>query len=192
MLNNAQEPLKLAPLLSVTESHRVQNLGYHEVPFDQEHQIHTRIEQIAVQQPDRIAYRSADDPGQRRTCRELNERANRLAHYLVAELKVAPGDVVALGMDRSILTVECIIALWKCGVAYMPIDPKYPSAFLRSILESAKIRVVLLDPRQVPDSLRSEIPTECVAVDVDEFTGDDFGNENLSLPISVRGIAYVI
>src|SRR6185503_12601179 len=62
---------------------------------------------------------------QQLTYRELNERANQLAHHL-RELGVKTESIVAISMERSIEMVVAILGILKAGGAYLPIDPTYP------------------------------------------------------------------
>ncbi|MFN9623087.1 MAG: condensation domain-containing protein, partial [Cyanobacteriota bacterium] len=56
---------------------------------------------------------------------ELNARANRLAHHLMA-LGIRPDDRVAIGVERSLEMVVGLLAILKAGGAYVPLDPSYP------------------------------------------------------------------
>ncbi|RDH76139.1 amino acid adenylation domain-containing protein, partial [Mycolicibacterium moriokaense] len=71
-----------------------------------------------------------------RTYRELDEAANRLAH-LLASTGVGRGDRVALVSERSAQAVTAILAVLKCGAAYVPIDPAVPASRLDFILTDA-------------------------------------------------------
>ena len=57
--------------------------------------------------------------------RELDERANQLAHHLRA-LGAGPETVVALCVERSFDMVIALLAILKAGAAYLPLDPDYP------------------------------------------------------------------
>jgi non-ribosomal peptide synthetase component F len=59
------------------------------------------------------------------TYRELNERSNQLAHYL-REKGVKENTLVPICIRRSVEMIVGILAVLKCGAAYVPIDPAYP------------------------------------------------------------------
>ncbi|MFD0385721.1 amino acid adenylation domain-containing protein [Streptomyces stramineus] len=185
-------PLGRLPLLSAREELRVRTLGHRELEFDRGFQIHRAVEHFAATTPDRLALSSATVPADRRTFGELNTRANRLAHYFAEELNVGRGEVVALVMDRSVLMVESILALWKCGAAYLPVDPGYPASFIRGMLESSGVRVVALDPRQEPEELAAHVPSGCRLVELTEHTGQHCAGGDPGLPVEESGLAYVI
>ncbi|MGB8344240.1 MAG: condensation domain-containing protein, partial [Ktedonobacteraceae bacterium] len=76
------------------------------------------------------------------TYRELNQRANRLAHHL-HDLGVGPETVVALLAERGIELVTAILAVFKAGGAYLPLDPRHPISRLRQILTHSRSSFVL-------------------------------------------------
>ncbi|MER7751514.1 amino acid adenylation domain-containing protein [Kitasatospora sp. NPDC097643] len=73
---------------------------------------------------------------------ELNERANRLAHHLIA-LGAGPGRIVALALPRTVDAVVAVLAVLKSGAAYLPVDPAYPRERIAYLLEDADPLVVL-------------------------------------------------
>ncbi|MET8546872.1 AMP-binding protein, partial [Kitasatospora sp. NPDC004799] len=75
---------------------------------------------------------------------ELNERANRLAHLLVAE-GVGPEHLVAVCLPRSTELVVSLLAIEKAGAAYLPLDPDYPAERLVSTLEGGRPTVLVTD-----------------------------------------------
>ncbi|PCG87393.1 non-ribosomal peptide synthetase, partial [Streptomyces sp. WZ.A104] len=76
------------------------------------------------------------------TYRDLNERANRLAHRLVAR-GMGPEQVVALALPRSADLVVAILATLKAGAAYLPLDPEYPPARLAHMVTDARPGLLL-------------------------------------------------
>ncbi|MBG9479247.1 non-ribosomal peptide synthetase, partial [Lysinibacillus sphaericus] len=75
--------------------------------------------------------------------RELNERANVLAHKL-RELGVRPDDFVAIMAERSIEVITGIYGIIKAGAAYVPIDPTYPEERIKFMLEDCQPKALLL------------------------------------------------
>src|SRR5690349_3667553 len=69
--------------------------------------------------------------------RDLNRRANQLAHYLQT-LGVRPGVLVGLCVERSLDMVVGLLGILKAGGAYVPLDPTYPSERLSFMLEDAR------------------------------------------------------
>lgn len=69
--------------------------------------------------------------------KDLNMRANQLAHLLISK-GVGPEQFVALALPRSLEMVVGLIAVLKTGAAYLPLDPDYPKDRLAFMLEDAK------------------------------------------------------
>ncbi|WP_413754280.1 non-ribosomal peptide synthase/polyketide synthase [Streptomyces sp. R-74717] len=99
------------------------------------------------------------------TYRELNRRANRLAHALIAR-GVGPEQVVALRLPRSTELVVAVLAVLKTGAAYLPVDPDYPAARIAYMLQDARPAVVLDDLAAVTPVEEQPEHDPAVAVDV--------------------------
>ena len=82
--------------------------------------------------------------GVRLTYRELDTRANRLAHHLL-EHGAAPDRLVAICQQRGIDAIVSLLAVLKAGAAYLPLDPVYPAQRLREILADAEPVLLLCD-----------------------------------------------
>ena len=85
------------------------------------------------------------------TYRELEVRANQLAHHL-RKLGVGPEVLVGLCLGRSPLMVVAALAILKSGGAYIPLDPDYPAERLRFMLEDAKT-VVLIARQEIAERI---------------------------------------
>src|ERR1043165_5090331 len=105
--------------------------------------IHELFEEQARLRPDTEAVIFGD---QRLPYRELNERANQLAHYL-REHGVGPEVTVGLCGERSLEMIVGLLAVLKAGGAYVPLDPQYPTARLSFMLEESGAAVLLTQDR---------------------------------------------
>ncbi|MFL6253473.1 MAG: amino acid adenylation domain-containing protein, partial [Pyrinomonadaceae bacterium] len=100
------------------------------------------ISQQAHRTPDALALTF---DGHSLTYGELEARANRLAHHL-QRLGVCPDTLVGLLMERSIELLVALLAVWKAGAAYVPLDPDYPVQRLAYMLADSRADVLLTQP----------------------------------------------
>jgi amino acid adenylation domain-containing protein/FkbM family methyltransferase len=119
--------------------------------------------------------------------RELNDRANQLAHYL-RQLGVGPEQLVGLYLPRSLEMITALLAVWKAGAAYVPLDPALPKQRLAFMLADAQMSILLT--RQ---SLLGSLPehaAHCVCVNADTIALESVANP----PRNARpeNLAYVI
>ncbi|MFF5307660.1 amino acid adenylation domain-containing protein [Streptomyces sp. NPDC013161] len=80
--------------------------------------------------------------GESVTYAELDARANRLAHYLAAQ-GVDRESLVGLCLPRSTEMIAAILAVWKAGAAYVPLDPEYPADRLSYMLTDSRASVLV-------------------------------------------------
>jgi amino acid adenylation domain-containing protein len=95
----------------------------------------------ARRQPDAPAVRCGAEVV---TYRELLDRADVLAARLVGA-GVRPGDVVGVCLPRSVTAVAALLAVWRAGAAYLPLDPAYPAARLELMVHDSGTRLVLTE-----------------------------------------------
>ncbi|MFG3165502.1 amino acid adenylation domain-containing protein, partial [Streptomyces sp. NPDC048232] len=126
-----------------------------------------------------FAEQVARDPGavavvcgdERLSYAELDERANRLAKVL-ARRGVGPESVVAVMLERSVELVVGLLAVWKAGAAYLPVDPGYPSERLAFTLSDARPSCVLTT-RAHAGQLPADLTVPVLAADEAEPVGRD-------------------
>ena len=125
-------------------------------PYPKERCLHELFEAQVLRSPDAIAVLRGEESVK---YAELNQRANRLAHYL-RSLGVRPDDRVALCVERSIDMVVGMLGVLKAGAAYVPIDPGYPAERLAYMLEDCAPRAVLTQSvvRKFLNGLPSSVP----------------------------------
>ena len=101
--------------------------------------IHELFAKQAEQVPDFPAVIDSDNCW---TYRELDQRSNQLANYLIAQ-GIKPKDVVAIYAQRSAALVVALLGILKAGAAFVILDPAYPASRLISYLRIAKPRALL-------------------------------------------------
>jgi amino acid adenylation domain-containing protein len=108
-----------------------------------------RFERAALTHPDSVA---VVDGNERVTYRELDERATQIAHTLI-KAGVGSETLVGVFLDRAVDLLAGLLAIWKSGGAYLPLDPGYPPDRLAFMLEDSSVGVVLTE-----DSLVGFLP----------------------------------
>jgi amino acid adenylation domain-containing protein len=140
----------------------------------------------AADTPDAVAV-VADD--QILNYRELNERANQLAHYLQT-CGVRPNVLVGMCVERSLDMVVGLLGILKSGGAYVPIDPSYPSERLAFMLRDAQTPVLVTQQH-----LTSHLPaqeTQVICLDADAMVLAQYSKMNPTVTATADDLAYVI
>ena len=146
------------------------------------------VEQQVAKSPDQTAIVFE---GQSWTYREVNEKANQLAHCLRNELPgFQLGDCIGVMMERNEWSAISMLAIMKMGGLYAPIDPNYPETRLAYILENSAARVVVTRGKEATENAQKLGAT---TIDVaTEVEWANFSNQNLSLPIPAQAGSYLI
>jgi amino acid adenylation domain-containing protein len=149
--------------------------------------IHQLIEEQAARTPDAAAVVFEDAW---LTWRELDARANRLAHHL-RRLGVRPEARVGVSLERSLEMVVGILGVLKAGGAYVPLDPGYPAERLSFMLDDCAVPVLLTH-----EAVRAKLPVSpgvaVVSLDAGWSAVAAESPEPLAVSLSPRNAAYVI
>ncbi len=154
--------------------------------------VHELIEAQARRSPETIAVSAdaVDGVGvPPLTYRELDQRANQLAHFL-RSLGVAADSLVGVCMERSLEMVVALVGILKAGGAYMPLDPGYPAERLTYMLEDARVPVLLTQSH-----LAQRLPASgarLVALDTGWLEITAFPVESPPAAATERHLAYAI
>ncbi|TCP54483.1 amino acid adenylation domain-containing protein [Tumebacillus sp. BK434] len=177
---------RIAELPIVTEAERKEIAEWNETaaPFSQDVCAHHFFEQQAEREPERIAVEFGETM---LTYRELNERANRLAHHLQAR-GVGPDRLVAIAVEKGPEMLIGLLGVLKAGGAYLPIDPAYPAERIAYQLEDGGVQVLLTQSH-----LAAELPSggaDMILLDVETFEHEPVSNPQSAVQPS--NLAYVI
>ena len=140
----------------------------------------------AAARPEAVALVAAN---QKLSYRELNRRANQLAHYLQT-LGVRPNVLVGLCIERSVDMVVGLLGILKAGGSYVPLDPTYPTERLTVMLEDAQAPVLV-----TRRGLTSRLPSHKAHVICLDADAAILTQQSASDPVSTvtaADLAYVI
>ncbi|RYZ43248.1 MAG: non-ribosomal peptide synthetase [Myxococcaceae bacterium] len=175
------------PLLTAPEHQRLLvDWNGPRVDFPRDTCLHDAFAAQALRTPEALAVVCRD---QHLSFRELDARANQLAHRLIA-LGVGPDTRVVLCVERSVEALVGILGTLKAGGAYVPIDPSYPREWLAHVLQDTAAPVVLTQ-RHLKDTLPPHAAHD-VCLDSDAA---DLARESREAPrtsVTPEHLAYVI
>jgi amino acid adenylation domain-containing protein len=148
--------------------------------------VHWLFEHQVQKRPDAVAVTCE---GRSLTYRELNERANRLAHYLKS-LGVGPEVLVGLWVERSLDMIVAILGILKAGGAYLPLDPASPKERLAFIVADSGVRVLVTEEALAKDMPCIQSVLICMDADWPDISQEI--SENPSSDVTGENLAYVI
>ncbi|NOT55709.1 MAG: amino acid adenylation domain-containing protein [Deltaproteobacteria bacterium] len=179
--------LSALPLLNETDTHQLL-IEYNATAthYPREHSIHHLFEDQVDATPDALALVAE---GTALTYRELDLRANRLAHYLHT-LGIGPERIVGVWMERSVDAIIAMLGILKAGGAYAPFDLSAPPERVAVMVSDAKVEILLTHER-----LRTRLPepglrTLCLDMEVNDIERQP--NTRLGVSVDGEGLAYVM
>jgi len=188
MVADEQQALGALALLSADEVHQLTHeFNAHNTRLGQsprDRLVHSLFEEQAAQQPNAVAVVDGD---RRLSFAEVNRRANRLAHHLLAQ-GVQAEDRVAVSADRSAELIVALLAILKAGAAYLPIDPAVPQERQAFMLADAEARLLLTQSH-----LQAKLPqTVPVALLDDPALTQGLPEHDPAIAMTPDRLAYVI
>lgn len=180
---------ELEMLSDKERAHQLSTLNQTEQHLPKGELIHELFEAQAAHSPDGLALKFENST---MSYQQLNEQANRLAHYLREE-GVTADSLVALYVERSMEMVVSILAVLKAGGAYVPIEPNTPQSRLEHILKDTAVRTLLT---QSTLTSQFSVPENVNITEVDNWLAEDremvcINPERLAQQ-DARNLAYVI
>ena len=145
------------------------------------------FEEQVIKTPDNTAVVFEDE---KLTYRELNEKSNRLGHYLRGK-GVKEDTPVPIFLERSIEMIIGILGILKAGGAYVPIDPEYPEERAAYMLDDTEAFIVV-SSKESSSKLSAIKNIDIVEVNGDWSKINECSKENLMIPIAGNNLAYII
>jgi len=134
-------PIEQLDYVSAEEKQQLlQTFNDSAVDYPADKTIAALFEAQAAKTPDAVALVFEN---QQYTYQQLNEQADRLAHFLITQYQVQPEDRVGILLDRSDSLIIAILGILKTGAAYVPIDPDYPRGRKAFICSDTAAKVLI-------------------------------------------------
>ncbi len=187
IIKNPQAPIKKLEILPSSERELLINRWSKSEDFDL-NTLSCVHEQIA-NNANRLAQKPAlifED--QTIDYRQLDQNANRIAHYLIRK-EVKPETIVGICLDRSPQMIEAILGVLKAGAAYLPLDPAYPPERIRYMIDDSHVQHIIT----VSDLQNRIIGNGVQILLLDE--NKEIGEMPVTAPqvqVSLNNLAYII
>ncbi|MDO9104611.1 MAG: condensation domain-containing protein, partial [Methylovulum sp.] len=194
-VDDAEQSIATMPLLTDREQAQLKQWNQTEADYPKDRTVVDLFEHQAATTPDNLAVIFED---RSLSYRQLNDKANQLAHYLLS-LKTETGTallgnnpLIAIAVERTPEMIIGLLAILKAGVAYLPIDPGYPTARIRYILDDS-VTPLLLTQSHIKSQLSlDESEHRYFVLCLDHIDVTDQLAENLPTRCSPEDLAYVI
>ncbi|QEI42135.1 Linear gramicidin synthase subunit D [Dolichospermum sp. UHCC 0315A] len=184
---NPEQRISELPLLTQTERQQLLfEWNNTTTEYPQDKCIHQLFEEQVERSPDAVAVVFEEE---QLTYRELNTRANQLAHYL-RSLGVGTEVLVGICVERSIEMIVGLLGVLKAGGAYVPLDIKYPQERLAFMLSDAQVPVLLTHSRLLTQLTKHSAQVICLDTDWDAIGKQS--SENLQTIVLPKYKAYVL
>ncbi|MFN6530351.1 condensation domain-containing protein, partial [Nostoc sp. ChiSLP03a] len=184
---NPEQRISQLPLLTAVEQQQLLiEWNDTEVDYPLHKCIHQLFEEQVELTPDVVAVEFGN---QQLTYKQLNYRANQLAHYL-RSLGVKPDVLVGLCVERSLEMVIGLLAILKAGGAYVPLDSEYPSDRLSFILDDTQVKVLLTQQRFIDRLPPNQAKLVCLDTDAEDIS--KCSTNNVISGVQPNNLVYII
>lgn len=173
VVNEEEKSLAQLSFLGTEEMTQLNKISNADPVFCEQESIVEIFEQQVEANPDKIAVVAHDV---KLSYKELNQKANRLAHYLRNNFEIKPNSFIGLHFDRNEKMIVGILAVLKAGAGYLPLDVNYPLNRKLSIVNDSGINIILCD--SVIDQAVADLASP---IEVDQIIDqEEVCTENLS------------
>lgn len=186
-LADPQQPLRRLSLLSPEEAQRFV-MAWNQIrtgPLE-ERCAHHLFENQVRQRPHALAVVLEE---QRLSYRELNRRANQLAHRLQS-FGVGPETPVGLYVERSPEMIVGILGILKAGAAYVPMDPGYPGEWVNFVVADTKMPVLVTQEKLLEGVAGPGPKTLCLDAEAEDLSQES--DDNIDSGVAGHHLAYII
>ncbi|MDJ0728707.1 MAG: amino acid adenylation domain-containing protein [Crocosphaera sp.] len=189
IISNPQQKIATIPWLTKTDKQQLKIWNQTNKNYPQDKTLVELFEKQVKQNPNNIAVIFEE---QSLTYEEVNQKANQLAHYLQQNYVIEPDTLIGICVERSLAMIIGLLGVLKAGAAYVPIDPNYPDARIKILLEDSGILLLLTQKFLKDKSNFSQLEKFEQVISLDEFDFESYSSNNLNLKIQSNNLAYII
>ncbi|MEP6487764.1 amino acid adenylation domain-containing protein [Microcoleus vaginatus GB2-A3] len=187
MTANPERKLSELPLLSAAERQQLLvQWNDTQADYPKNSSIHELFAAQTERTPDAVA---AICENEQLTYRQLNAKANQIAHYLQS-LGVKPEVLVGICLERSLEMLVAILGILKVGAAYVPVDPAYPQERRSFMLADAKVPVLLTQKNLLETLPQNSAKVVCIDAEWKEISRQS--DRNPAVKVEAENLAYVL
>ncbi|MEG4855931.1 amino acid adenylation domain-containing protein [Microcoleus sp. K1-B6] len=187
MTANPEGKLSELPLLSAAEGQQLLvQWNDTQADYPKNSSIHELFAAQTERTPDAVAVICENE---QLTYRELNAKANQIAHYLQS-LGVKPEVLVGICLERSLSMLVAILGILKVGAAYVPLDPAYPQERRSFMLADAKVPVLLTQKNLLETLPEHSAKVVCIDAEWQEISRES--DRNPAVKVEADRLAYVL
>jgi amino acid adenylation domain-containing protein len=188
IITNPSERVSQLPLLTKVEQQQLLiDWNNTEVDYPANKCIHQLFEEQVERTPNAVAVTYENES---LTYRELNNRANQLAHYL-RKLGVKPDTLAGICVERSLEMMVGLLGILKAGGAYVPLDPEYPQERLSFMLEDSQVKVLVTQAKLVKSIPEHQAQLICLDTEWEKIAQNITSNpESVAKPENLIYIIY--
>ncbi|MCX7920843.1 MAG: amino acid adenylation domain-containing protein [Clostridia bacterium] len=187
IIDNPDQGIDELPIISEWDKERLlKDWNNTEREFDKDSFVHHLFEEQVKRNPSALAVSSYDG---KMTYEELNDKANRVAHYLKS-LGMGLDKKIGICLNPSMDMIVALLGVLKSGATYVAIDPGYPAQRIEYIIKDAGIEVILTAHNiEIPEGA-GEITR--IDIDVSQHILESQDSHNPNTVLSPQNIAYIL
>ncbi|MBG1241155.1 non-ribosomal peptide synthetase [Nostoc sp. NZL] len=189
IVDNPGKPINTLPLMTAPELLQLQRWNQTENDYPHDKTLVEIFEQQVEKNPHNIALVFES---QQLTYRELNQKANQLAHYLIQNHQIKPDTLIGICVERSLEMIIGVLGILKAGAAYVPIDPNYPKERIGFVLEDSGTSVLLTQSFLLDQLPLANLKKPCQIICLNKVTFAEASKENPSPQSTPNNLVYVI
>ncbi len=197
IINNPEQSVFQLPMITEAEQKQLQAWNRTETDYDKDITIVDLFQAQVEKAPDNVAVvfpstGTGQVSDQQLTYKQLNQKANQLAHYLLGLKTATDNRLIGICIKRSLDMAVGLLGILKTGAAYVPLDPEYPDERLAFMIKDSGIQI-LITQSELQTKFVSTVNNELSIVNIETTLNSQYSIENLqSTIVNPEDPAYVI